>query len=39
VHAVHTSEIVPGAELVKVDGLGHVSIEARIIPELTRLLD
>jgi pimeloyl-ACP methyl ester carboxylesterase len=39
IHARHTAEFVPGAELVLVDGLGHFSIETRIIRELTRLLD
>jgi pimeloyl-ACP methyl ester carboxylesterase len=38
IHAQHTTEIVPGAELVLVPGLGHFSIETRIIPELSRLL-
>lgn len=39
IHAEHTAELVPHARLVLVNGLGHFSIEACIIPELTRLLD
>lgn len=38
VNARHTAEIVPGAELVVRDGLGHFSIEGQILPEVTRLL-
>ena len=38
IHAHHTAAIVPGAELVVVEGLGHFSIEARVVPELVRLI-
>ncbi len=38
IHARHTADLVPHAELVLIDGLGHFSIEARIVPEVTRLL-
>lgn len=38
VNARHTAEIVPGAELVVVEGLGHFSIEPKILPEVTSLL-
>jgi pimeloyl-ACP methyl ester carboxylesterase len=38
IHARHTAELVPDAELVLIDGLGHFSIEAHILPEVTRLL-
>ena len=39
IHAQHTAAIVPGAELVLLDGHGHFSIEAHVIPSLSRLLD
>jgi pimeloyl-ACP methyl ester carboxylesterase len=38
IQAQHTATIVPGAQLVVVDGHGHFSIEALVIPELVRLL-
>ncbi len=38
IHARHTAGLVPHAELVLIDGLGHFSIEAHIVPEVTRLL-
>lgn len=38
VNARHTAEIVPGAELVVAEGLGHFSIERQILSEVTRLL-
>jgi pimeloyl-ACP methyl ester carboxylesterase len=38
IHARHTANIVPGAELVVVEGHGHFSIERLIISELVRLL-
>lgn len=36
--ARHTSELVPGAELRIVDGLGHFSIAREIVPALADLL-
>jgi pimeloyl-ACP methyl ester carboxylesterase len=39
IHAKHTADLVPGADLVLVDGLGHFSIETRIVPELSLLLN
>jgi len=39
IHARHTAEIVPGADLVIIDDLGHFSIERRIVPEVVRLLE
>ncbi len=39
IHPRHTAAIVPGAELVLLDGHGHFSIEAHVIPSLSRLLD
>ncbi len=38
IQARHTATIVPGAQLVVVDGHGHFSIEALVLPELVRLL-
>jgi pimeloyl-ACP methyl ester carboxylesterase len=38
IQAEHTAEIVPGAELVLVEGHGHFSIEALVVPELARIL-
>jgi pimeloyl-ACP methyl ester carboxylesterase len=38
IHARHTAEIVPNAELVVFDDLGHFSIEREIVPAITRLL-
>jgi hypothetical protein len=38
IQAEHTAAIVPGAELVLMDGHGHFSIEAMVIPELRRVL-
>ena len=38
IQAEHTAAIVPGAELVLVDGHGHFSIEALVVPELVRIL-
>ena len=38
IHAEHTAAIVPGAELVLLEGHGHFSIEAEVVPELSRLL-
>ena len=38
IQAEHTAAIVPGAELVLMDGHGHFSIEALVIPELRRVL-
>ncbi len=38
IHAKHTADLVPNADLVLVDDLGHFSIETRILPELSRLL-
>jgi pimeloyl-ACP methyl ester carboxylesterase len=38
IQAEHTTEVVPGAELVLMDGHGHFSIEALVIPEVCRTL-
>jgi pimeloyl-ACP methyl ester carboxylesterase len=38
IQAEHTTALVPGAELVLMNGHGHFSIEALVIPELRRLL-
>src|SRR5215203_713447 len=38
VHAQHTADIVPSADLVMVEGHGHFSIEGLVITELERLL-
>ena len=39
IHPRHAAAIVPDAELVVHDGHGHFSIEAHVIPSLSRLLD
>ena len=38
IHARHTAEIVPNAELVVFDDLGHFSIEREIVPAISQLL-
>jgi pimeloyl-ACP methyl ester carboxylesterase len=38
IHARHTAELVPGAELVIFDDLGHFSIMTKVIPTLISLL-
>jgi pimeloyl-ACP methyl ester carboxylesterase len=38
-HARHTATIVPGAALVVIDDLGHLSIEPHIVPTITAMLD
>jgi pimeloyl-ACP methyl ester carboxylesterase len=38
IQAEHTTALVPGAELVLMNGHGHFSIEALVVPELSRLL-
>jgi pimeloyl-ACP methyl ester carboxylesterase len=38
VHPRHTAELIPGAELNLVEGHGHFSIEALVVPELRRQL-
>jgi pimeloyl-ACP methyl ester carboxylesterase len=38
VHARHSAAIVPGAQLVVHDELGHFSIEAEVVPTIVRLL-
>jgi pimeloyl-ACP methyl ester carboxylesterase len=38
VHARHTAELVPGAELVIVDDLGHFSILTKVVPTVVSLL-
>ena len=37
VHARHNAEIVPGAELRLLDGVGHFSIQDHIVPTLVDL--
>lgn len=37
-NAPHTAELVPGAELRIVEGLGHFSIVREVVPEITKLL-
>jgi hypothetical protein len=39
IHARHTATMIPGAELVLLDGHGHFSIEAFVIAELERIVD
>jgi pimeloyl-ACP methyl ester carboxylesterase len=39
IHARHTAEIVPDADLVIIDDLGHFSIERHIVPEISQLLE
>jgi pimeloyl-ACP methyl ester carboxylesterase len=39
IHARHTANMIPGAELVLLDGHGHFSIEAFVIAELVRIVD
>ena len=38
IHPQHTAELIPGAELNLVDGHGHFSIAALVVPELRRQL-
>jgi pimeloyl-ACP methyl ester carboxylesterase len=38
IHARHTAEIVPNAELVVFDDLGHFSIEREVVPAIVQLL-
>jgi pimeloyl-ACP methyl ester carboxylesterase len=38
IHARHTSTIIPNAELLVIDDLGHFSIEHHIVPTIVRLL-
>jgi len=38
IHARHTAAMIPGAQLVLADGHGHFSIEALVIPSLSRVL-
>jgi pimeloyl-ACP methyl ester carboxylesterase len=38
IHARHTAELVPGAELVIVDDLGHFSIVTQVVPAIVGLL-
>jgi pimeloyl-ACP methyl ester carboxylesterase len=38
IHARHTTEIVPNAELLVFDDLGHFSIEYQVVPAITQLL-
>ena len=37
-NALHTASIVPNARLKIVDGLGHFSIEAQIVPTIVELM-
>jgi pimeloyl-ACP methyl ester carboxylesterase len=38
IHARHTAELVPGAELVIFDDLGHFSIATKVVPAIINLL-
>lgn len=38
-HARHTAAIVPGARLVVFEELGHFSIESKVVPTVTDLLE
>ena len=38
IHAGHTAELVPGAELVVFDDLGHFSIVTQAVPAISNLL-
>jgi pimeloyl-ACP methyl ester carboxylesterase len=38
IHARHTAELVPGAELVIFNDLGHFSIVTKVVPAITNLL-
>jgi pimeloyl-ACP methyl ester carboxylesterase len=38
IHARHTAELVPGAELVIFDDLGHFSIVTKVVPAIVNLL-
>jgi hypothetical protein len=38
IHAQHTAGLVPGAELVIFDDLGHFSIVAKVVPAISSLL-
>ncbi|MBV8993360.1 MAG: hypothetical protein JO287_06585 [Pseudonocardiales bacterium] len=38
IHAHHTAEVVPGAELVVFDDLGHFSIVTKVVPAISSLL-
>jgi pimeloyl-ACP methyl ester carboxylesterase len=38
IHAHHTAELVPNAELVIFDDLGHFSITTKVVPAISNLL-
>ena len=38
IHAHHTAEVVPGANLVIVDDDGHLSIVTKVVPAISSLL-
>jgi pimeloyl-ACP methyl ester carboxylesterase len=38
IHAHHTAEVVPGAELVVFDDYGHFSIVTEVVPAISNLL-
>lgn len=38
IHAHHTAELVPDAELVTFDDLGHFSITTKVVPAISNLL-
>ena len=38
IHAHHTAEVVPAAELVVFDDLGHFSIVTKVVPAISNLL-
>ena len=38
IHARHTAELVPGADLVIFDELGHFSITTKVVPAIRNLL-
>jgi len=38
IHAYHTAELIPGAELLVLDDLGHISITTEVVPAIGNLL-
>jgi pimeloyl-ACP methyl ester carboxylesterase len=38
IHAYHTADLIPGAELQVFDALGHFSITTKVVPAISSLL-
>ena len=38
IHAYHTAELIPSAELLVIDDLGHFSITTKVVPAISNLL-